>query len=321
MADDNTPNDDVTDDDTDWKISVTEPDESTDRSDNNEHELDTQSNNRDSDSTTNTDHRADETTVTEDNSNSNSNSNSNGESTDHDGVLAPNTPEDNGAVPAEKDVESLIPEINENVYRRPFHGYDVTDPTDIAKAIGVIDTRARSTIDELYRDNKKLARRVERLQDEIDDLNNEFEQYKQRKDEQTEHVIERATEGLVERLIPIREDLERALSQDTNDIADGVALIADEFDTIFEQEGVTLIHPEHGDELNPDVHEVMATVTDEAPANHVVECFRQGYKIEDKVLQPARVTVSTGDQPDEEQTDDSTSTPPDADEESSHVDA
>lgn len=192
----------------------------------------------------------------------------------------------------DEELEEVVPELHPDVYRAPFEGHDVNDPEDIADAVGVIDAQAAVTIEQLLRRVQNLEEKVEHYQEQAKQAQKEFQNFKQRKNDETEQIKATATKDFIKDTLPIRDNLTRALNQDSDDIRSGVELIKQEFDELLEQEGVEIIDPGAGDEVDPSVHEVMTRVESDVEPGRIDECFRPGYKMEDTVIRPARVTVS-----------------------------
>ena len=148
-----------------------------------------------------------------------------------------------------------------------------------------------------------LEARVAELESETDELRSklkrkqaDFQNYKKRAKRQQEQVRERATEDLVERLVPVRDNLLRALDQEEGaDIRPGVESTLSELDRVLDDENVTVVEPAPGDEVDPHRHEVMMRVDADQPEGTVVDLYQPGYEMGEKVLRPAQVTVSTGD--------------------------
>lgn len=164
-----------------------------------------------------------------------------------------------------------------------------------------------ATTDELAEEVRTLReraadaeRRIEERDEQIDELEStvkrtqaDFQNYKQRTERQQEELRERATEDLVERLLDVRDNLSRALSQDEDaDIRPGVESTLEEFDRILDEENVTAIEPDAGDAVDPQRHEVMLRVDSDQPADTIAELYRPGYEMGEKVLRPAQITVS-----------------------------
>jgi molecular chaperone GrpE len=161
--------------------------------------------------------------------------------------------------------------------------------------------------DALVSEVADLEARVAELEAEADDLRSklarkqaDFQNYKKRTKKRQEQLKERAAADLVERLVPVRDNLVRALDQDEGaDIRPGVESTLQELDHVLDEENVTVIEPEPGDEVDPHRHEVMLRVDADHPEGTVVDRYQAGYEMGEKVLRPAQVTVSTGESGDE----------------------
>ena len=155
-------------------------------------------------------------------------------------------------------------------------------------------------IDALRERAADAERQVEDRREETEELESqlkrkqaEFQNYKKRTERQQEDLKARATEELVSRLLDVRDNLQRAVEQDTDtDIRPGVESTAEQFDRILDDEGVTTIEPEPGSEVDPQRHEVMLRVDSEHPEDTIAEVYRPGYEMGGKVLRAAQVTVS-----------------------------
>ncbi|WP_435360805.1 nucleotide exchange factor GrpE [Haloarchaeobius sp. DFWS5] len=162
---------------------------------------------------------------------------------------------------------------------------------------------------ELKGENEELDEQVDDLSDQVDTLRAEreslkqrlvqkqadFKNYKERSKKKQAQVKERATEDLVERIVPVRDNLVRALDQGEGaDIRDGVEATLRDFDRILDDENVEEVSPEPGSDVDPQRHEVMVRVDSEQPDGAIVDVYRPGYEMAGKVIQTAQVTVSNG---------------------------
>lgn len=174
-----------------------------------------------------------------------------------------------------------------------------TDPKDVAREFETL-TAERDSLEE----------EVEALEERVQRVQADFQNYKKRTERRREEQQARATQDLVERLLPVRDNLSRALDQDQDsDIRDGVEATLSAFDDILQSEGVEVIQPSPGDSVDPTRHEVVHR-EDEA-GEVVASVYRRGYEMEDHVLRPAQVTVGEAGATTEEDTgtDDASSEP------------
>jgi molecular chaperone GrpE len=166
------------------------------------------------------------------------------------------------------------------------------DPEQAATEIRALRERAETAEDELA----EHEQRVEELEESLKRKQAEFQNYKKRTERRREEERERATEELVERLLPVRDNLVRALdTEEGADIRDGVESTLRRFDDALDAEGVERIEPEPGDEVDPGSHQVLMRVDSEHPEGHIDDVHRPGYEMGGKVIRTAQVTVADGD--------------------------
>jgi len=134
---------------------------------------------------------------------------------------------------------------------------------------------------------------VEELTSKLARVKADFSNYKQRAKRKQDEIRERASERLVERITPVRNDLLRALDQDEgSDLRPGVESTLEKFDEVLAEEGVESIAPDPGDEVDPSRHQVMLRVESDRPEGTVHEVYEPGYEMGDRVVSEAKVTVS-----------------------------
>ncbi|MFY9604738.1 MAG: nucleotide exchange factor GrpE, partial [bacterium] len=126
----------------------------------------------------------------------------------------------------------------------------------------------------------------------------DFENYRRRIDRERRDFINRANERLFLELLPVLDNMERALQVEGEPsaaaIIEGVELIYRQFLEILKREGVTPIEAQ-GKPFNPEVHEAVLQVEDAAAeAGTVVEEVQRGYMLHDRVLRPSMVKVAKG---------------------------
>ncbi|GAA0505917.1 molecular chaperone GrpE [Halorubrum aquaticum] len=187
---------------------------------------------------------------------------------------------------------------------------ETADTADTAEEAGTDGTDAEPALaDRVAEHDEALAEEVadleselEERREEVDELTSklarvraDFSNYKQRAKRKREEIRERASESLVERIAPVRNDLVRALDQeDGSDIRPGVESTLEKFDEVLDEEGVEPIEPEPGEEVDPARHQVMLRVDSDQPDGTVHEVYEPGYEMGDRVISEAQVTVSNG---------------------------
>jgi molecular chaperone GrpE len=122
----------------------------------------------------------------------------------------------------------------------------------------------------------------------------EFENYRKRVARDQESLVARAHERLVKELLPVLDDLERALAaaeeHQEAKLEEGVRLVHRELADALEREGLAEI--ETNGHFDPHVHEALLSQPSEAEEGSVIEVVQKGYRLGDRVVRPARVVVA-----------------------------
>ena len=138
-----------------------------------------------------------------------------------------------------------------------------------------------------------------KAEEHLDDLKRlaaEFDNYRKRVTRDQESLVARAHERLMKELLPVLDDLGRALEfadkHDEAQLVDGVKLVHRSLLSALEREGLAEI-PTDG-RFDPHVHEALLAQPSEAEEGAVIQVLQTGYRLGDRVLRPARVVVSAG---------------------------
>ena len=148
----------------------------------------------------------------------------------------------------------------------------------------------------------KIVADIDLLQRERDDLlgtsqrlQADFENYRKRVLREQTALVERATEGLIEQLLPVVDSFELAMANlngdtDIDSLRKGVELVYAEFIGVLERAGLEPIAA-LGEPCDPNVHE--AVMQDDGPGEpRVGGVLRTGWKLKGRVLRPAMVKVT-----------------------------
>jgi molecular chaperone GrpE len=130
----------------------------------------------------------------------------------------------------------------------------------------------------------------------------DFINFKRRNEQEREEFARFANASLMLELLPVLDDLERALGHVPVKFAstawvDGVNLIYRKFKATLESQGLTQIEA-LGKPFDPNLHE--AARQDKGEAGIVIEEIRKGYQLNDKVIRPTTVVVGNGEDTDKE---------------------
>ena len=121
--------------------------------------------------------------------------------------------------------------------------------------------------------------------------------HRRRADEERTTLSKYANSRLIAKLLPVREELDLAVSHagdggPNSSWLEGVKLIQRKLASLLQSEGVTEIEAV-GTMFNPVEHEALGTEqTTEHPSGYVTEAVRPGYRLHDRIIQPAQVMVA-----------------------------
>jgi molecular chaperone GrpE len=149
------------------------------------------------------------------------------------------------------------------------------------------EERVDIDVDALQAERDQLFDRLQRLAAE-------FDNYRKRNARENAALIERANERLVKELIPVLDDLGRALEaaaeHEEVKLEEGVRLVHRALADLLTKEGLAEI--ETNGKFDPHVHEALLSQPSDQEEGSVIEVVQKGYKLGDKVLRPARVVIA-----------------------------
>jgi molecular chaperone GrpE len=123
----------------------------------------------------------------------------------------------------------------------------------------------------------------------------DFDNYRKRTARDQEALVARAHERLVKELLPVLDDLERALGaaaeHEEAKLEEGVRLVHRELSEVLQKEGLIAVDTEG--KFDPHEHEALLTQPSEAEEGAILEVIQKGYRLGDRVLRPARVVVAS----------------------------
>jgi molecular chaperone GrpE len=182
-----------------------------------------------------------------------------------DPVTVPEAPEEDLAAPVEEPLEEA----------------PLVDPVEI-------------TQDELsvLADELELARRErDEYLDNMRRMKAELENSRKRLERERARFVQLASERLVRELLPILDNLERALEVE-GDIREGVAATRDQLVAALGREGLAPVFSD-GEHFDPAIHEaVMSQPSDEHEEDTVIKTLERGYLLNGKPIRPAKVIVA-----------------------------
>jgi molecular chaperone GrpE len=109
-----------------------------------------------------------------------------------------------------------------------------------------------------------------------------------------------AIEGFAGELLNVRDSLDLARAVDLKEgdsvverMTEGLDLTLRQMDSVFERFSIYEITPEVGDKMDPEAHQAMSLIeTADVPPNHIFQVVQKGYRLNERLLRPARVLVA-----------------------------
>jgi molecular chaperone GrpE len=147
---------------------------------------------------------------------------------------------------------------------------------------------------EVVEESSGAEDRAAALEDRLLRLAADFDNYKKRAAREREEYVTHANERLVKELLPILDDLERALTSAAEHeeaaLEEGVALVHRALASLLERQGLKPISTEG--RFDPHVHEALLSQPSEADEGSVIDVVQKGYTLGDRVVRPARVVIA-----------------------------
>jgi molecular chaperone GrpE len=142
----------------------------------------------------------------------------------------------------------------------------------------------------------KVARERDEYLDLAKRTQADFENYRKRAAKDMTAAGARARIGVIREILPVIDNLERALSVapegDGDAFVEGVRLVYRELEGALARAGIEAIEPK-GETFDPNVHEALSMQPQEgAESGSVIDVVEKGYRTADAVIRPARVVVA-----------------------------
>lgn len=172
-------------------------------------------------------------------------------------------------------------------------GCTAADKRDAAES----DSGRSDQGDELQQSLAAKTEEAQALQDKYLRLAAEFENYKRLAQREQREVSRFANENILKELLPVLDNLERAIqcskdSQERDGLLQGVELTLKQFLETLTKFGVRAV-ASVGQAFDPSYHQAVSQVqSSSAPSNTVIEEYQKGYLLHDRVVRPAMVAVA-----------------------------
>lgn len=198
-------------------------------------------------------------------------------------------------------VEESIEQMKEEALSQEEKADEVVSEAD--KVESGEEAGAEATSDEAGEDDNQEAgeeaasaesEKIQALNDRILRQLAEFDNYRKRTTKEKSEMYDMGVMGIVEKLLPVIDNLERALeaAPKEDSFVEGVDMIYKQFMKILEESKVTVIETKEAT-FNPDLHNAVMHVEDENYGeNMIVEEFQKGYLYKEKVIRHSMVKVA-----------------------------
>jgi molecular chaperone GrpE len=160
------------------------------------------------------------------------------------------------------------------------------------------DESAEFEAGELESELAEARRRAEEYLNDLRRVAADFDNYRKRVARDSQSQTQRASESIVSELLPVLDNLERAVDASEHheeaQVAEGVALVRQQLADLLRRRGLQEIEAEPGDAFDPHMHEALSNQPSEHPEGAIAAVWQRGYRLGDRVVRAARVVVSSG---------------------------
>jgi molecular chaperone GrpE len=160
---------------------------------------------------------------------------------------------------------------------------------------------AEHDVERIETDLEKARRDAGAYLDSLQRLKAEFDNFRKRVRKEQSEFLKLAAQGVIGELLPVVDNFERALAHEAHgdqieQFKDGLQLVYSQMIDVLAKEGLSALEPV-GESFDPTRHEAMMQVTsDEHGEGIIVKVLEKGYVLNDRVIRPAKVMVSKGEE-------------------------
>ncbi|MEG0941089.1 MAG: nucleotide exchange factor GrpE [Oscillospiraceae bacterium] len=181
----------------------------------------------------------------------------------------------------------------------PAEEQDITDTSTEtvleAEVVADDNNTAENDRQALIKEAQRLAEELCTEKEKYLRLMAEYDNYRKRSQKERENIYADVRADTILKLLPVYDNLERAIKQETADEAysRGVEMIMTQLKEIFSNLGISEIAANPGDTFDPLVHNAVMHIENEALGENVIaEEFQKGFMLGDKVIRFSVVTVA-----------------------------
>lgn len=144
---------------------------------------------------------------------------------------------------------------------------------------------------------QELEERIQELEDQTIRLQAELQNIQRRNKKNREELIRYRSQSLAEELLPVADNLERAMeievdTEQGENLKKGIELVFQQLKTAFEKEEIEVVDP-LGEPFDPELHESYTVMpSEEYESGTVAQVFEKGYVYKGRILRAAKVAVA-----------------------------
>ncbi len=125
----------------------------------------------------------------------------------------------------------------------------------------------------------------------------DFLNYKKKEEQRVSQMIQFSNEQIIKDMLHVLDSFDLALETLKDEaVKKGVFLIRSQFEDVLKKHGLEKVMISEGQEFDPSVHEAIASIPSQKPPGIIVDEVERGYMLHGKLIRPARVKVSKGNE-------------------------
>ena len=186
-----------------------------------------------------------------------------------------------------KNTQEIKDEVVQETQENTIEHEETVLTEELVEDLSIADDTAENQLSALEQENARLKDQLLRTVAEMDNV-------RRRATEDVSKAHKFSIEKFAESLVPVQDSLEKALQDDSGDMAtlrEGVELTFKQLATALEKNGVVELNPK-GEKFDPHFHQAISMVPSDLESGLVVDVLQKGFKIADRVLRPALVIVA-----------------------------
>ncbi len=153
----------------------------------------------------------------------------------------------------------------------------------------------KETAEAVETKEEQLQKALDEKNDQFLRLYAEFDNFRKRSQKEKQDIYTSSKADVIKELLPVMDNFDRAANNTEcsfEDYKKGIDLIFNQFGEILKKTGVES-YGERGEDFDPNIHNAVMTVEDEELGeNQIASVFSKGYKLGDRIIREAVVTVA-----------------------------